>query len=548
MKITKTSFLGIVLGIGIMFYFCMQLLVVNLNSKMVISLVTSILFVLLSSILIMLDRARNKNSINAIVEVLGRYAEGDFLSEISENIEDSDLAEVSKKIFEMQKTMKQWLYNTLRAEVMLKEYAEKLQKNAKTSMGSMEIISDHIENILEGSKVVATGSSENAAISEQLLGSNTEISEYSNNFKKMTEESIVIIKNDTKMIDKTLGGISIVGEQMSKTADSIDTFKGLLDSISGMANAISDISNQTNLLALNASIESARAGEAGKGFAVVANEIKKLAEQSSGTADEINENINNIKQNVNVTIKEITQGVEKSREIKAESEVATENLEKITQRILEMSEFINNISNNVVEQAKASELLAENIEKVVEYTSKTNELTNDMNSKIITQAEHTDENANISEGIFEISKDFHNFIKSFEKEIDKQCFKTADKLVDLISEGKVNNKFLEQFSKNTGISEFYITDSTGTTVMSNNPNGIGFTVDSKPGTQSYDFYRILGDPSLRVAQSMMIRDIDGRYFKFLGVARKDMRGIVQVGLAIEDIIKFRGQYSLSEND
>lgn len=544
MKLSKGGFVGIWIGSILFFFAAMQWFVVKLPSNIAIAGIATVFYGVIAMALVFFDRQRIQKPAKAIAEILDRYVQGDFLAEITEEIDVRELKDVSDRIHALQFTMKQWLYNTLRAEVMLKDYAVKLQGNSETSMDSMELISNHIEAILEGSKVVATGSSENAAISEELLGSNTEISDYSGNFKKITEESIETIQNDTGMIDHTLDKVSLMGEQMRKTAASIDTFKELLESISSMADAISDISNQTNLLALNASIESARAGEAGRGFAVVANEIKKLADQSSETADEINANIDRIKENVTLTIREMDDGVKKSVEIREESQMATENLQKITKRIMEMHDFINNISSNVDEQTKASEMLAQNIENVVEYTSRTNDLTQDMNEKINVQVEYTDENANISEEILKISKHFYEFIQNFEKEIDAQCFKTADQLVDLLKQDKVDNAFLEKFSKETGISEFYITDGQGKTVLSNNPKGIGFQLDSEPGTQSYEFYRILNDSTLRVAQSMMIRDIDGRYFKFLGVSRKGTKGVVQVGLALEDIPNFRGQYAL----
>ncbi|WP_371747624.1 methyl-accepting chemotaxis protein [Terribacillus sp. DMT04] len=87
-------------------------------------------------------------------------------------------------------------------------------------------------------------------------------------------------------MDKLIGEFQVVKENIDKIKNISDTVKGIAD--------------QSNLLGLNASIEAARAGEHGRGFTVVASEVRKMADTSKHSVEDISNQLNQITKSVAV--------------------------------------------------------------------------------------------------------------------------------------------------------------------------------------------------------------------------------------------------------
>jgi methyl-accepting chemotaxis protein len=124
-----------------------------------------------------------------------------------------------------------------------------------------------------------------------------------------------------KLITRLIKELTASYENMQSVNKHIQSLSSLVKETASFAANIQGIASQTNLLALNASIEAARAGDSGKGFAVVAQEVRKLADITSGTATQITENLNSVlhdtsvtKDGVNLTAEKLTKNLELAAE------------------------------------------------------------------------------------------------------------------------------------------------------------------------------------------------------------------------------------------
>ncbi|MDG4474564.1 methyl-accepting chemotaxis protein [Thiovibrio frasassiensis] len=155
------------------------------------------------------------------------------------------------------------------------------------------------------------------------------------------------------------------------SADAVEGGKVVLETVSAMQHIaekigfIEEIARQTNLLALNAAIEAARAGEHGKGFAVVSAEVRKLAERSQASAQEIKgvanasvETAGNAGRLINEIVPQIQKTAELVHEIDAASNEQARGIDENARAIQQFDQVIQANSAAAEEMASTSEELA----------------------------------------------------------------------------------------------------------------------------------------------------------------------------------------------
>lgn len=311
--------------------------------------------------------------INNIISKLRIAAKGDLSVEF--NIKRSD--EFMILIEEIQLTFS----NMKKLIQQVKDLSSEVSDSSEEVTGTSEHFLHSAEEIAGAMNEIEASINQQAKDAEECLSQMDKLSNRIVLVSDNTKEISIIAENTKQRVQEGTISTNELNTQTKETAKiaaeiihEIQNLEKKSSSIGKIVNVINDLANQTNLLSLNASIEAARVGSAGKGFAVVASEIRKLAELSKESVNNINSIIVSIQTDTQnaVTIAKQAEDVMRMQENAVKN--TTESYQNINESVENLVVYLKHISENVdnIEEARVSTLGAiESISAVLEEIAAT---------------------------------------------------------------------------------------------------------------------------------------------------------------------------------
>ena len=252
-----------------------------------------------------------------------------------------------------------------------------MQSNLQKLIGEIQTDADMVasaakkmtiaaEDVAWSSNQQSASSLEIAAAMEQSTVSINLMSDSANRAQTISGDSELLMNETSGVVSEAVNRIAKIATVVEQASQTVRTVGQESENVSKIVLVIKEVADQTNLLALNAAIEAARAGEQGRGFAVVADEVRKLAERTTQSTQEITTMISSMQSSARDAVTCIEDAVANVNEGVILTKRVGESVSRLGASSHEVKEVIIDVSSALREQNAASNEIARNVEQIAQ--------------------------------------------------------------------------------------------------------------------------------------------------------------------------------------
>jgi methyl-accepting chemotaxis protein len=339
------------------------------NLTMLVIIIISLVFSILLGLFISYWLAKRMKS---VVVYMNDFGQGDLTKSLKVHAED-ELGAMGKAINKAVENIKILVTEIVSSTQEMSASSEELSATTEEVLNTMEHIQASTKEISKGNENLNSSVEEVTASAQQIEVSTQELAKKAEQGNESSVH-IGIRANDVCAAGANASKVAneVYQEKYASIMNAIEDAK-IVSEIKVMADSIGDIAAQTNLLALNASIEAARAGDAGKGFAVVAEEVRKLAEQSNSSVENIRKIISKVQltfDNVTGNSMDVLKFIEDR--VKPDYVMLEESGDKYKQDAKLISDISKEISQSSKSIAEVIETISASMQEVTAITEESN--------------------------------------------------------------------------------------------------------------------------------------------------------------------------------